>query len=194
MKDLNLLQRVYDATHSGLDIITDLLPAVDDAVINQKKAFRLRPDERTPSAHLYPPDQKRPYWHVKDFGMGEGGGLFSPIDLYLWDRGYGQDKFRMALEELAIFLIGNGMMQKPQQRSLERAVVAHDDVHMLIERMTKVILVIQVVDAEILDSHIAIFLVSFAKLRFIFYIRYAKNENVTIQTCFSSSFLHHPSY
>lgn len=96
-----MLQRVYDATHSGLDIITDLLTAVDDAVINNKKAFRLRPDEHTPSAHLYPPDQKRPYWHVKDFGMGEGGGFFSPIDLYLWDRGYGQDKFRMALEELA---------------------------------------------------------------------------------------------
>lgn len=101
MKDSTLLQRVYDATHDGLDIITDLLPAVDDAVINLKKAFRLRTEEHTPSAHLYPPDQKRPYWHVKDYGMGEGGGLFSPIDLYLLDRGYGQDKFRMALEELA---------------------------------------------------------------------------------------------
>ena len=101
MKDNNLLQRVYDATHDGLDIITDLLPAVDDAVINLKKAFRLRTEEHTPSAHLYPPDQKRPYWHVKDYGMGEGGGLFSPIDLYLLDCGYGQDKFRMAIEELA---------------------------------------------------------------------------------------------
>jgi hypothetical protein len=60
MQDNNLLQRVYDATHDGLDIITDLLPAVDDAVINLKKAFRLRPKERTPSAHLYPPDQKHP--------------------------------------------------------------------------------------------------------------------------------------
>ena len=96
-----LLQRVYDATHSGLDIIIDLLPAVDDAVINNKKAFRLRPDEKTPSAFVYPPDQKRPYWHVKDYGMGEGGGWFSPVDLYLWERGYGQDKFRMAIEELA---------------------------------------------------------------------------------------------
>ena len=100
-QSIDLLQRVYDATHSGLDIITDLLSAVDDAVINNKKAFRLRPGERTPSAHLYPPDQKRPYWHVKDYGMGEGGGYFSPIDLYMWERGYCQDKFRMALEELA---------------------------------------------------------------------------------------------
>jgi hypothetical protein len=97
----DLLSSIYDATHSGLDIITDLLPAVDDAVINNKKAFRLRPDEKTPSAFVYPPDQKRPYWHVKDYGMGEGGGLFSPVDLYMWDRSYSQDKFRMALEELA---------------------------------------------------------------------------------------------
>lgn len=100
-QSIDLLQRVYDATHSGLDIIRDLLPQVDDAVITNKKAFRLRPDEKTPSAFVYPPDQKRPYWHVKDYGMGEGGGLFSPVDLYLWERGYGQDKFRMALEELA---------------------------------------------------------------------------------------------
>ena len=97
----DLLQRVYDATSAGLDIITDLLPAVDDAVINQKKAFRLRPEEHTPSAHLYPPKDSGDCWHVKDFGMGEGGGYFSPVDLYMWDRGYGQDKFRMAVEELA---------------------------------------------------------------------------------------------
>lgn len=37
----NLLQRVLDATNRGLDIIRDLLPQVNDAVINNKKAFRL---------------------------------------------------------------------------------------------------------------------------------------------------------
>lgn len=95
------LQRVYDVTRSGLDIITDLLPAVDDAVMNHKKAFRLRPDDHTPSAHLYPPKDSGDCWHVKDYGMGEGGGYFSPIDLYMWMRGYTQSQFRMALEELA---------------------------------------------------------------------------------------------
>ena len=34
METDNLLQRVYDKTNDGLDIITDLLPAADDAVIN----------------------------------------------------------------------------------------------------------------------------------------------------------------
>ena len=101
METSELLKRVYDATGNGLDIIRDLLTVVDDAVINRKKAFRLRSEERTPSAHLYGPDDKHPYWHVKDYGMGEGGGFFSPVDLYMWTRGYGQDKFRMAVEQLA---------------------------------------------------------------------------------------------
>jgi len=99
MKRDDLLQRVYDATGAGLDIIRELLPAVDDAVINQKKAFRLRPDEHTPSAHVYPPKDSGDCWHVKDYGMGEGGGYFSPIDLYMYLRG--QSNFRMAVEELA---------------------------------------------------------------------------------------------
>lgn len=101
MTNIEHLARVYDKTNSGLDIITELLPAVDDAVINKKKAFRLRPDERTPSAYLFPPDGKRDYWHVKDFGMGEGDGYFSPIDLYMRDRGYMKSDFSKALHELA---------------------------------------------------------------------------------------------
>ena len=96
---IDLLQRVYDATRAGLDIITELLPAVDDAVINQRKAFRLRQGEHTPSAHLYPPKDSGDCWHVKDFGMGEGGGWFSPVDLYMYLRQ--KNNFRMAVEELA---------------------------------------------------------------------------------------------
>ena len=49
------MQRVYDATRDGLDIITDLLSGIDDGVINQKEAFRLRPEERTPQYY-----EKRP--------------------------------------------------------------------------------------------------------------------------------------
>lgn len=100
-KSIDLLQRVYEVTNAGLDIITDLSTGIDDAVINHKRAFKLRPEERTPSAYLCPPKDSADCWHVKDFGMGEGGGWFSPIDLYMWERGYGEDKFRMALEELA---------------------------------------------------------------------------------------------
>lgn len=100
METSNLLQRVYDATRDGLDIIRDIVD-VDDAVINSKKAFRLRKDERTPSAYLYPPRGGGDCWHVHDFGMGDGEGHFSPIDLYMRDRGYTQAQFTLAVHELA---------------------------------------------------------------------------------------------
>ena len=51
MENKYLLQKVFSVTNAGLDIIRDVLgDAIDDAVINHKKAFRLRPEERTPSA------------------------------------------------------------------------------------------------------------------------------------------------
>ena len=114
----DLLEQVYDASNRGLDIITELLPTVDDAVINHKKAFRLRPEERTPSAYLYPPKDSGDCWHVKDFGMGEGGGYFSPIDLYMWINGKSQ--FRMALEELkSVLPVPKSWVQGLVSRSLK---------------------------------------------------------------------------
>ena len=93
------LAQVYAASNSGLDIILSVCPQAADAV-NSKRAFRLRADERTPSAHLYPPDQRCDYWRVVDYGGGEGERWFSPIDLYMRDRGYSQTDFSMALHEL----------------------------------------------------------------------------------------------
>lgn len=101
LRSKDLLSSVYDATRAGLDIITEMLPAVDDAVINNKKAFRLRHDERTPSAHIYPPDSKHDFWRVVDYGGGEGERWFSPIDIYMRERGYPQSQFSLAIHELA---------------------------------------------------------------------------------------------
>ena len=98
--ETTLLQRVYDQTNDGLDIILDVCPQAADAVTN-KRNFKLRPDERTPSAKIYPPKNGGDCWHVKDFGMGEGGGYFSPIDLYMWSKGYTQSQFALAVQELA---------------------------------------------------------------------------------------------
>ena len=94
------MARVYDATNSGLDIITELLTGIDDDVINRKKAFRLRSEERTPSAHLYPPNDGCDCWHVIDYGGVNGERRFSPIDLYMRERGYAQPQFSLALHEL----------------------------------------------------------------------------------------------
>ena len=97
----DLLQRILDASNRGLGIITDCCPAAAEVVNNPKKAFRLRSDERTPSAYLYPPKDSGDCWHVKDYGMGDGGGYFSPIDLYMREQGYVQSQFSLAIHELA---------------------------------------------------------------------------------------------
>ena len=101
MEERNLLARVYEATNSGLTIITDLLTGIDDEVINRKKAFRLRTEERTASAHLYPPKDGCGYWRVVDYGGTEGERSFSPIDLFMRERGYNpRTQFSLALHEL----------------------------------------------------------------------------------------------
>lgn len=97
----NLMQKVLAATNNGKDIITECCPAAAEVANSPKKKFRLRPGERTPSAQLYPPRSSGDCWHVKDFGMGDGESYFSPVDLYMWTKGYGRDKFMMALQELA---------------------------------------------------------------------------------------------
>ena len=98
MEATNLAQ-VYAATDGGLDIIKSVCPQVAD-VVGTNRNFRLRPGERTPSAHLYPPDSRCDYWQVVDYGGGEGERWFTPIDLYMRDRGYAQSQFSLALNEL----------------------------------------------------------------------------------------------
>lgn len=76
----------------------------------------------------------------------------------------------MALEEQSVLLVSNGMTQQSKQRCLERAVVAYDNVHVLVQRSTEGIFVIQIVDTEILNSNISLILS--AKLN-------KKNQNST---------------
>ena len=98
---LDLIQSILDASNRGLDIITDCCPAAAKVVNNTKKAFRLRSDERTPSAYLYPPKDSGDCWHVKDYGMADGEGYFSPIDIYMREHGYVKSQFSLAIHELA---------------------------------------------------------------------------------------------
>lgn len=100
-QSIDLVKRVLDATRAGLFIITDCCPAAAKVVNNTKKAFRLRSDERTPSAYLYPPKDSGDCWHVKDYGMADGEGYFSPIDIYMREHGYVKSQFSLAIHELA---------------------------------------------------------------------------------------------
>lgn len=94
-----LLTNIYAVTNDGLDIISTYCPAVRDVLAtNPRKLFRYRPDERTPSAHLYHGDT---CWYIIDFGRTGEGHSLSPLDVYMDARGYSQRDFTLAVLELA---------------------------------------------------------------------------------------------
>ena len=98
-KSTELLQKIYDVTDHGLNIITDIFPEAL-STDGKKKKFRLRTGENTPSACLKDPSDKVDYWRVIDYGGGEGERCFSPIDIYMRDKGYSKQQFALALHEL----------------------------------------------------------------------------------------------
>ena len=99
MKISEKLSQIYAATNGGLDIIIDACPQAAEK-IRLNKNFCMRENDKTPSAHAYPPKDSSDCWHVKDFGMTEGGGYYTPIDIYLWSKGYTQKQFTLAIQEL----------------------------------------------------------------------------------------------
>ena len=98
-KSTELLQKIYDASDHGLNIITDIFPEALSAD-GKKKKFRLRTGEKTPSACLKDPSGNVDYYRVIDYGGGSGERCFSPIDIYMRDKGYTQHQFALALHEL----------------------------------------------------------------------------------------------
>lgn len=86
-------EAIFDATEGGLKIILDCLPQASGCVGNKKK-FKLREGERTPSACLYL-NPKTGVWAVHDFG----GEHYSPIDIFMSESGisrYGDAVLRLA--------------------------------------------------------------------------------------------------
>ena len=93
------VERIYQATRDGLDIILWLYPQAQDCVGVKGKKFKVR-DEHTPSACLY---QRRTekygdIWGVTDFG---GDGWRSAIQLFMDDQHLTQDRFNEAILRLA---------------------------------------------------------------------------------------------
>lgn len=122
------LQQVYAASNSGLDIILSVCPQAADAVGN-KRNFKFRTEERTASAHLYPPDNRCDYWRIVDYGLGEGERCLSPIDLYMMDRGYSQSDFAMALHELMEeYGVAEELSSKVNRPEIERRPATPDEV------------------------------------------------------------------
>lgn len=95
---LEILNKVLEKSHDGLDIIVGELPQAEICLHNVKAKFKIR-DERTASAGVYPPNQRRNYWVVRDFGGPDGERYFTPVTLVMWRRGL---EFWPALESLAV--------------------------------------------------------------------------------------------
>lgn len=81
MKD-NLIQKILDATDGGLNIILSLCPDARKCVDSNTTHFKLRSNEKTPSATLK--RDKSGTWFVKDFGGDFSGGA---INLYMYLNG-----------------------------------------------------------------------------------------------------------
>lgn len=76
------LEKLYQHTDDGLDIVLHYFPEARESVGNEKRAFRaFRPNEKTPSARLYPPKAgvNQSCWRVADYG--DDNEKLSPIDI-----------------------------------------------------------------------------------------------------------------
>lgn len=92
------VQKIYDATNAGLDIITWIYPEAGECV-GTKNKFRVR-NEKTPSACLYKRKSSSygEIWGVTDFG---GDGWRNAIQLYMDDQHITQDRFNEAVLQIA---------------------------------------------------------------------------------------------
>ncbi len=93
------VQKIYDATRQGLDIILWIYPQAAECVGVKGKKFKVR-DEKTPSACLYQRKSEKygEIWGVTDFG---GEGWCSAIQLYMEDHHLSQDRFNEAVLQIA---------------------------------------------------------------------------------------------
>jgi len=88
----SLITKLYDATNNGLDIIFFYYPQARECDSGQKKFFRIRSSDKTPSASL---KQIKGVWRVTDFG--DDASAIDPISICMREH---HIEFREALHRL----------------------------------------------------------------------------------------------
>jgi hypothetical protein len=88
----SLITKLYDATDKGLDIILSYYPQARDCISGQSKFFKMRADERTPSASIKLLGE---VWYVTDFG--DDSTARNPIEICMREE---RKEFREALHLL----------------------------------------------------------------------------------------------
>lgn len=84
------VEKLYEQTNQGLDIILYYYPQAAECTDGKKK-FKIRASERTPSAVLKIPDQKHAYYRVCDYG--DEGHAISPVDVAMKEECYSSNRF-----------------------------------------------------------------------------------------------------
>lgn len=93
------VEKLYDETDHGLNIITYYYPQAKDSVSEPKKKFKVRTDEKTPSAVLMAPDAKHAFYRVCDFG--DEGHALSPVDIAMKEESMSSNQFYELILKLA---------------------------------------------------------------------------------------------
>lgn len=107
----NILEKIYDATNSGLDIILHYYPQAADSVDRPQRGFKIR-EESAPSAYL---KQIKGIWRVTDFG--EDNHAQSPIDIVMKEEG---KEFNEAVSILASrYGIDNRLNEQTNRATVE---------------------------------------------------------------------------
>ncbi|MBR3699201.1 MAG: hypothetical protein IKM85_06710 [Bacteroidales bacterium] len=115
---MDLLQKIYDATNGGLDIILHYYPQAADSVDKPNKGFSLR-EETAPSAFL---KRIKGVWRVTDFG--EENKARSPIDVVMREENV---EFNEALSLLASRHGISDRLDESRNRALVETRPATDD-------------------------------------------------------------------
>ena len=115
----DLLQRIYDATNNGLDIILWYYPQAQGCD-RRVKYFKIRGDERTASACM---KEIKGVWRVTDFG--DEGTALAPIDICMREE---HKDFREALFLLADrYGVGNIISKEANKAKIEQRDATADE-------------------------------------------------------------------
>lgn len=116
---------LYRATNEGLDIILHYYPQARE-VVGTKNKFRVRPQDKTPSACLYlcHTQSGEGVWKVTDFG--EEGHAQSPLDICMKEEGIDRP-YEAVLKLAALFGVNDELNRSVNKPDIKRRPATADE-------------------------------------------------------------------
>lgn len=119
------IENLYRATNEGLDIILHYYPQARE-VVGTKNKFRVRPQDKTPSACLYlcHTQSGEAVWKVTDFG--EEGHAQSPLDICMKEEGIDRP-YEAVLKLAALFGVNDELNRSVNKPDIKRRPATADE-------------------------------------------------------------------